>query len=212
VLHDCLYERLDFQWQPENLWRLQVRLWSRYYALRSTPQSWSVVDHALRLACYLLSWLLTPVAWRALVMRVITAPTYSVHPSFPWHQCCVRCLRTQATLEAQWDEATLKAARLMNALEYLAETPVRQRDVAALLRDRVRSASGHANVSTPRALHSATAIVTCPSGAPPFLSGATNDVAATAASLARWRRLCCCLLSSGRKMAPRWLPLSWSDW
>ena len=25
VLHDCIYDRLDFQWQPENLWRVQVK-------------------------------------------------------------------------------------------------------------------------------------------------------------------------------------------
>jgi hypothetical protein len=24
VLHDCIYDRLDFQWLPENLWRVQV--------------------------------------------------------------------------------------------------------------------------------------------------------------------------------------------
>eukprot|EP00611_Tribonema_gayanum_P022810 TRINITY_DN4663_c0_g2_i3.p1 TRINITY_DN4663_c0_g2~~TRINITY_DN4663_c0_g2_i3.p1 ORF type:complete len:323 (-),score=144.61 TRINITY_DN4663_c0_g2_i3:82-1050(-) len=76
VLHDCLYDRLDFQWQPENLWRLQ------------------------------------------------------------------------AHLEAQWEEATLRAARLMNAVNYLADTRVRRRDVHALLDRRLRTAIGSNNFHT----------------------------------------------------------------
>jgi hypothetical protein len=54
----------------------------------------------------------------------------------------------QAHLEAQWEEATLRATRVMNALEYIAEAPVRRCDVRDMLEKRARSATGGQQVCT----------------------------------------------------------------
>jgi hypothetical protein len=52
------------------------------------------------------------------------------------------CVVVQAHLEAQWEEATLRATRVMNALEFIAEAPVRRCDVRDMLDKRARSATG----------------------------------------------------------------------
>jgi hypothetical protein len=57
------------------------------------------------------------------------------------HCCALLCV-VQAHLEAQWEEATLRATRVMNALEFIAEAPVRRCDVRDMLEKRARAATG----------------------------------------------------------------------
>jgi hypothetical protein len=99
---------------------------------------------------------------------------HSLHPSLCWlnklphsnvvvliaaHRidwCALLWHVLQAHLEAQWEEATLRATRVMNALEFIAEAPVRRCDVRDMLEKRARSATGgqqvcvssHCNTST----------------------------------------------------------------
>eukprot|EP00953_Heterococcus_sp_UTEX-ZZ885_P023536 12925-Heterococcus_DN1.PRE.4 len=106
VLHDCIYDRLDFQWLPENLWRVQ---------------------QVCTLLCYAM-------LQQAAVFIGAAATAHIMQ--------CAAFTTSIAHLEAQWEEATLRATRVMNALEFIAEAPVRRCDVRDMLEKRARAATG----------------------------------------------------------------------